>query len=98
MTKTLTEQWREGTLPEGYYYISFDETDNKPIIYKCTEYRMNNCRWHNEEVLTPVPNYEEYKRLQEQIKEANEIISTYRCYDDTDAGKATEYCKKWGVK
>lgn len=38
------------------------------------------------------------ERLQEQLKEANEIISIYRCYDDTECGKATEYCKKWGVK
>lgn len=41
---------------------------------------------------------EEIERLQEQLKEANEIISIYRCYDDTECGKATEYCKKWGVK
>ena len=33
-----------------------------------------------------------------QLDEANEILSTYRCYDDTEYGKATEYCKKWGVK
>lgn len=38
------------------------------------------------------------ERLQEQLNEANEIISIYRCYDDTECGKATEYCKKWGVK
>lgn len=36
--------------------------------------------------------------LRKQLKEANEIISIYRCYDDTEVGKATEYCKKWGVK
>lgn len=40
---------------------------------------------------------EENKRLQEQLNEANEIISIYRCYDDTECGKATEYCKKWKV-
>lgn len=39
----------------------------------------------------------EIERLQEQLNEANEIISIYRCYDDTECGKATEYCKKWKV-
>ena len=24
MSKTLTEQWRDGTLPDGYYYIDYD--------------------------------------------------------------------------
>lgn len=37
-------------------------------------------------------------RLQEQLNEANEIINIYRIYDDTEYGKATEYCKKLGVK
>lgn len=41
---------------------------------------------------------EKIERLQEQLKEANYVISIYRCYDDTEYGRATEYCKKWGVK
>ena len=40
----------------------------------------------------------EIERLQEQLKEANYVISIYRCYDDTEYGRATEYCKKWGIK
>lgn len=42
--------------------------------------------------------YRDYLRLKEQLKEANEIISIYRIYDDTECGKATEYCNKWGVE
>ena len=30
MTKSLTEQWREGTLPEGLYYI--DGKDIKEVL------------------------------------------------------------------
>lgn len=41
---------------------------------------------------------EDLERLQKQLNEANEVISIYRIYDDTECGKATEYCKKWGVK
>jgi alkyl sulfatase BDS1-like metallo-beta-lactamase superfamily hydrolase len=93
MIKTLTEQWREGKLENGFYYVRSGWSTSVE-----TRYLGNGFFEGNIEVLAPVPSYDEYKRLQEQIKEANEIISTYRCYDDTDAGKATEYCKKWGVK
>lgn len=59
-------------------------------------------RWQHstqEELKKYVPDPDgEIERLEKQLKEANEIISIYRCYDDTEAGKATEYCKKWGVK
>ena len=133
MTKTLTEQWREGTLPDGAYYILVDKYEqNEPEIDVGVCYNSNFEWWIVKEVLEPVPTYEEYnellrhselsrnlvyevlvnqkeynelldkakenKRLQEQLKEANEVISIYRCYDDTKCGKATEYCKKWGVK
>ena len=128
MTKTLTEQWRKGKLPEGYYYIkgAFDDD----IYISHLDYEIEeDKRLPVEEVLAPVPSYDEYKeltqrvgrleldnevledvvqecnkrglenkKLQEQLKEANEVISIYRCYDDTECGKATEYCKKWGVK
>lgn len=76
-----------------------------------------------EEVLAPVPTYEEYKelldlnvydklqkenkKLQEQLKEANEILRMYSayCYEVQDGkiiseekSPATIYFEKWGVK
>lgn len=61
MTKTLTEQWRDGTLPLGTYYIL--------NIYGDEEIDMSVAvgeLWNNtdlKEVLAPVPSYDEYKQL-----------------------------------
>lgn len=66
MTKTLTEQWREGTLPLGTYYIlninGVEEIDKSIAIGEL---------WNNtdlKEVLAPVPSYEEYKKLQKKLE------------------------------
>ena len=105
MTKTLTEQWREGTLKGGYYYIKMKDGE---IYIDHTEYQVGEkaYQWEysdiNEvkEVLEPVPSYEEYKRLQEQINNANMVIN--KCLTLTN-----DYDKKcflegykimWGVK
>ena len=60
----LTEQWKNGELKEGWYYLSI--IPNK----KCIDYftgqdfeRYN--EWAIEEVLVPVPTYEELEELQE---------------------------------
>ena len=64
MTKTLTEQWREGTLPCGAYYVNrLDEIR----IYFVT-YEDNKYTHEIYEIIAPVPRYKEYKHLQEQIK------------------------------
>lgn len=33
-----------------------------------------------------------------QLEEANAVIKSYQCYDDSAFGKASAYCKKWDVK
>jgi len=128
MTKTLTEQWREGKLIFGKtYWCSDDEGNVAKLVL------VNNNRFYEwtlgtevtkdvKEVLAPVPSYEEYedilqqnvnqesaietyieenKRLQEQIKEANEIIISF----DKLVGKligtvfqnVLDYYKKYNV-
>ena len=59
MTKTLTEQWREGTLPRGAYYVN-----------RLGEVRIYLVTYENEkntheiyEILAPVLSYEEYQTL-----------------------------------
>ena len=108
MTKTLTEQWREGTLEDGLYYCK--------SIYDIEELYLD-CRyfWYPlqqegepvdvQEVLAPVPSYKEYKRLQEQLKEAqNLIIYTANGHDHLFAEIQCEdylhkyHLPKWGVK
>ena len=62
MTKTLTEQWRDGTLPVGTYYIvnknGYEEIDKSVAVGEL---------WNNtdiKEVLAPVPSYEEWQESQ----------------------------------
>ena len=115
MTKALTEQWREGTLKEGFYYILFASrfgedyitidmfiSDEKDFMYSCCE--------DVKEVLAPVPSYDHFsqlgkkvERLQEQLKEANEVIRFYKdtsLFEDkyNSPFNAIKYLKKWGVK
>ena len=132
MTEIFTEQWKSGTLREGWYYLSI--IPNK----KCIDYftgqdfeRYN--EWAIEEVLTFIPSYEELEelressdglsklmfkslmnrfvkadeereRLEEQLKEANEVIENMKlCMDDKyDYDCVAEdvdiYLEKWGVK
>ena len=67
MIKTLTEQWRDGTLLRGGYYIklldgSIKQTDYDNISKTFdTEYFRYNVSV--KEVLAPVPSYDEYKKL-----------------------------------
>lgn len=58
MTKTLTEQWREGTLESGHYYIRSGLSTSVEIRYLGNGFFEGNI-----EVLTPVPSHDEYKQL-----------------------------------
>lgn len=67
MTKTLTEQWREGTLERGYYYYK-TKVGAKVIGYQCFGLKFPYDYNHNtidsvEEALYHVPSYEEYTEL-----------------------------------
>ena len=99
MTKSLTEQWREGKLPEDTYYVQF--LCGRYGVYEFEQFKgfgFDNDLAYIKEVLAPVPSYDEYedilqqnvnqesaieiyieeiKRLQEQLKEANEVIKLY---------------------
>lgn len=98
MIKTLTEQWREGTLPRGSYYIRIITGIEKSDFFEGKKF----CFWTDyevEEVLAPVPSYNEYKRLQEQIKEANTVIcGLYHLTTDKKeaSGVVCDYLVKYG--
>ena len=86
VSKTLTEQWKKGELPEGWYYVKdihneerldryFKETDN-------FEYLED---WEVDEVLDEVPSYEQWqakleenKQTKELLRKAKGIITAYR--------------------
>jgi len=64
MTKSLTEQWREGTLSMGYYYVSTPPSYGGEKI----KYLDDDCCFGLDDdiiqkVLAPVPSYDEYKEL-----------------------------------
>ena len=64
MTKTLTEQWREGTLPCGAYYVNrLGETR----IY-FVRYEDNKNTHEIYEVLAPVPSYDKVKEMCQKIE------------------------------
>lgn len=78
MTKTLTDKWREGTLPDGCYYVRFF-TKKQPYIEICgSEYLGNLAEFNGTdraEVLAPVPNYDEYKELVRKSDKFDKIMS-----------------------
>ena len=70
MTKTLTEQWREGTLPRGAYYVN---RLGEVRIYLVT-YEDNKNTHEIYEVLAPVPSYSEYQALKDNCE------TIHNCY------------------
>jgi hypothetical protein len=75
MTKTLTEQYKNKELSGWYYVKAKDGSINHWLLFTdSVEFETDE---DIEEILAPVPSYDEYKRLQEQLKEANEAIKLY---------------------
>ena len=78
MTKTLTEQWREGTLPRGAYYVN---RLGEVRIYLVT-YEDDKNTHEIYEVLAPVPSYDEYQLLKKEIDSLKEQIHSMLFTDD----------------
>lgn len=82
MSKELTEQWRNGTLEDGFYYV---KENNEVFISPCSKHYLlsvlNDC-----EVLAPVPTYDQFVELTEKVGELssengrlkydNDVLST----------------------
>ena len=78
MTKTLTEQWREGTLPDGKYYIKLEPnfTERYDVGYsEGGDFALYNTE-DIEEVLAPVPSYDEHNELKQDNKYLKSGIET----------------------
>ena len=61
MTKTLTEQWCDGTLENGFYYVRSGWSKSVE-----TRYLGNGFFEGNIEVLAPVPSYDEWQESQKK--------------------------------
>ena len=111
MTKSLTDELGIRNLKKGLYYT---RSKNGRIVFGLRTVSKNRLfspydRFvlETEEVLEPVPSYDEYKRLQkqladasktierlqEQLNEANEVIKDYDYYEPvlTSDGKYLRY-------
>ena len=74
MSKELTEQWRNGTLPFGLYYVktTYGDIRTDETVYLVGKKRY---RWQYtdicclEEVISPVPTYNQFVELTEKIEE-----------------------------
>ena len=76
MTKTLTEQWREGKIKEGYYYTLLN-TDSKMIeINYCWDDGcfQDYCDNMIDEVLAPVPSYDEFVQQRDFVKDHLKVL------------------------
>ena len=94
--KSLTEQWKDGELDVGYYYIDFG-IGGVPMLFNGIEFYCERTQKPNaiKTILAPVLSYSEYielmemnknqaltiHNLQEQLAEANEVIKEYS-HDD----------------
>lgn len=63
MTKDLTEQWKRGELEEGFYFV--DDGAEATIDYYLCDYWERHFDSYVQQVLAPVPNYGEWKSLNE---------------------------------
>jgi len=93
MTKSPTEQWRDGNLPNGDYYIKVRGNLSKKDFF--TYDNCINGKWaftddgNIIDIIASVPSYDEYKelvrkadKLEEQLEIAKEALEYYA--DETD--------------
>lgn len=118
MSKTLTEQWKDGKLEKGTYWCINSWTDEIGMFYFEGDYFID-CDVpldddNIEEVLAPVPSYDEYKQLVSKtdelekkleiatkvLKEANDIIISGAALPrfPVNPELCRNYLEKWGVK
>ena len=84
MAKTLTEQWREGTLPDDTYYWKVCKENwiaNKNEMFDYTKV----CDVVKIECLSPVPSYKEYKKLKKQLEIARIVLGQIAMFSSDKA-------------
>jgi hypothetical protein len=94
MTKTLTEQWKDGELPVGSYYINLVGGIEKVDFFEGLEWERTKD-FGIEEVLAPVPSYDEYCNLVFQANKPKKPLSdVMMCYDTEREKKVVEPLQK----
>ena len=63
---TLTEQWKKGELPDGFYYVYLKHLEMFDIAGSSTlSGILERGNEDSTEVLAPVPSYEEWQKMKE---------------------------------
>ncbi len=71
MTKTpeeLTEDWKAGKLPAGWYYLNFENGEIE-LQNNCIGGFLMSRDNKVMQVLAPIPSYDEYKAMQDELAE-----------------------------
>lgn len=76
MTQTLTEQLENRTLPDGLYWSKKWPEYGEPNI-EIVGIAGSYLPTHYEEIIAPVPSYEEWQALQKQLEIAREALKFY---------------------
>lgn len=94
-SEQLTEQWKKGELPEGFYFVN--DGAEVTIDYYLCDYWERHFGWDVQQVIAPVPSYDEWKasyncmlenevlrlknaQLKELLKECREVIKNVDTY------------------
>ena len=76
MTKTpeeLTDDWEAGKLPAGWYYLKLENGEIE-LQNNCIGGFLMSCNNRVIQILAPVPTYDEYKAMQDQIADASKKV------------------------
>lgn len=65
-SEQLTEQWKKGELPEGFYYVN--DGAEVTIDYYLCDYWERHFDYGVQQVLAPVPSYEEWMEKTKSLK------------------------------
>ena len=77
MTKTLTEQWREGKLPAGEYYVKDSNWLEIDGYYPENSWErgfVNHSKYEIEEVLAPVPDFNHFSQLVKKVEKLEQRL------------------------
>ena len=94
----LTEQWKKGELPEGHYYIKTrSETNIDEYIQWYKDHGIPSEKsfayFNVQQVLAPVPSYEEWQASEKYIKHLEEKIKIYERKDKQATETSIAYNK-----
>lgn len=86
-SEQLTEQWKKGELPEGHYYIKTrSETNIDEYIQWYKDHGIPSEKsfayFNVQQVLAPVPSYDEWKAKLEENAQLKELLKECRRYID----------------